>query len=88
MTTDDVVVTVDPIPTITGTTDVCVGSRTTLSGSGAAASTNAWTSSNAGVATVSSSGLVTGVSAGTATITYTNSGGCQATEVITVNPTP
>ena len=53
-----------------------------------AASTNAWTSSNAGVATVSSSGLVTGVSAGTATITYTNSGGCQATEVITVNPTP
>ena len=88
MTTDDVVVTVDPIPTITGTTDVCVGSRTTLSGSGVAASTNAWTSSNAGVATVSSSGLVTGVSAGTATITYTNSGGCQATEVITVNPTP
>ena len=40
-----------------------------------AASTNAWTSSNAGVATVSSSGLVTGVGAGqTATITYTNSG--------------
>lgn len=44
-----------------------------------------WTSSNSGVATVSSSGLVTGVGAGTATITATShDGGKTATSNITV----
>lgn len=46
-----------------------------------------WSSSNTGVATVNSSGLVTAVSAGTATITTTTQDGNKtATATITVNP--
>jgi hypothetical protein len=45
-----------------------------------------WSSSNTGVATVSSSGLVSGVAAGTATVTVTTAdGGKTATSTITVN---
>ncbi len=45
-----------------------------------------WSTSNAAVATVSTSGLVTGVSAGTATITVTTQDGSRtATSAITVN---
>jgi hypothetical protein len=44
-----------------------------------------WSSSNTAVATVNASGVVTGVSAGTATITYTvGSGACVATSSRTV----
>jgi acid phosphatase type 7 len=46
-----------------------------------------WTSSNAAVATVSSSGLVTGVAQGAATITATSDGQTGASG-ITVNPAP
>src|SRR5439155_967388 len=46
-----------------------------------------WTSSNAGVATVSTSGLVTGVAAGTTTIT-TTSEGKTATATVTVTNVP
>ncbi|WP_445716510.1 beta strand repeat-containing protein, partial [Flavobacterium sp.] len=81
-------VTVNPLPTITGTLNVCVGSTRQLTGSATSATSNAWTSSNTSVATVSNSGLVTGVSAGTTTITYTNSNGCQTTATITVNELP
>jgi len=46
-----------------------------------------WTSSNTSVATVDPlSGLVTGVSAGTTTITYNSPGGCSASTLVTVNP--
>src|SRR5436309_2299299 len=45
-------------------------------------------SSNTSVATVSMSGLVTWVSAGTTTITYTNNNGCQKTAIVTVNILP
>ncbi|MFB9328001.1 Ig-like domain-containing protein [Paenibacillus aurantiacus] len=43
-----------------------------------------WTSSNTSVATVNTSGLVTGVTAGTATITATTSNGLSATSTVTV----
>ena len=47
-----------------------------------------WTTSNAAVATVDASGLVTGVGAGTATITATTqSGGKTATSAVTVTAT-
>ena len=80
-------VTVNPDPgPITGTTVVCVGSTTTLSclpGAGV------WSSSPLTVATVNPlSGVVGGISAGTATITYTLSTGCYVTTVVTVNPLP
>ncbi len=78
-------VTVNPLPgPISGTTFVCQGSATTLSD---ATSGGVWSSSSSSVATVST-GIVTGVSAGTALITYSLSSGCYADVTITVNPLP
>ncbi len=80
-------VTVNTAPTsITGTATVCTGSTTTLSST---PSGGTWTSGSTGVATVgSSSGVVTGNSAGTAVITYTLTGGCFVTRTVTVSTTP
>jgi hypothetical protein len=83
-------VTVNALPTVSGTTSVCVNGTTQLTGSGTPAASNPW-SSNSANATVNSTGLVTGVTAGTAIITYTDSNGCvSAGTTITVNalPTP
>ncbi len=78
-------ITVNPIPVISGTPSVCIGSTTTLSGS----VYNIWSSGSLSIATVgSSSGVVTGIAAGTATITNTVSTGCYTTIVVTVNSTP
>src|SRR4030095_11493593 len=78
-------VTVNARPTITGTLTVCVGATTQLTGSGTPAAVNPWVSGTPGVATVSNTGLVTGVAAGTSVITYTNSNGCTQTATVTVN---
>jgi gliding motility-associated-like protein len=69
---------------ITGTPSVCVGQTTTLSNS--SAGVNTWSSSNPLAATVSSTGVVTGISAGTSVITFTivNAEGCTASTPITV----
>ena len=79
-------VTVLPLPgIITGTPSVCAGFTTTLADGG----TGTWTTSNPAVATVSSGGVVTGLTAGTATISYTLSTGCAAaTQTVTVNANP
>lgn len=83
-------VTVNPLPNpgaISGATSVCAGSTTTLTASGTGG--GVWSSTNTGIATVSSSGIVNGLSAGTTTISYAVSNGCgtvAATFVITVNP--
>ncbi len=83
--TDTVRITVNPVPgAIAGTTTVCVGSTTTLSNS---VSGGTWSVSS-GIATISASGVVTGVTAGTATVTYTLPAGCYTTVTITVNPLP
>ncbi len=74
-----------PAP-ITGVANVCIGSTTTLSD---ATVGGTWSSSLTTVATVASiSGIVTGVSAGTATITYSVTGYSYITTTVTVNPFP
>ncbi len=72
-------------PPITGIPAVCMGMTTTLySGTG-----GTWSSGATGIATVgSASGIVIGVSAGTATITYSLPSGCTATQTVTVYPNP
>ena len=72
---------------IAGNLTICQGSTTQLSNPVPPAG-SPWTSSNPIVATVSPSGLVTGISSGTTTITYFASNGCQATAVVTVSGPP
>ncbi len=80
---------VNPLPdagSITGASSVCVGSTLTLTD---VATGGVWSSSNA-VATVTA-GIVTGVTAGIGTISYTATNICgaiSATKTITVNPLP
>ena len=86
--TGSAVITINPLPAITGTLSACVGSTTQLSGSATADATTPWSSASTSVATISNTGLVTGVSAGTSVITYTNSNGCIITATVTINPLP
>jgi hypothetical protein len=81
-----VTVTVNPTPTLS-TGAVCPGASTlTLSGS---PSGGTFSSASTGVATINSStGVVTGVSAGTSLISYTSPAGCSTTNTITVNSLP
>ncbi len=81
------IVTVNQTPTgISGTFSACVGGSTTLTNGYAG---GAWTSSAPGVASINAaSGLVTALTPGTTTITYTLPGGCTGTAVFTVNPNP
>ncbi|MEY3438635.1 MAG: hypothetical protein RL265_1220 [Bacteroidota bacterium] len=68
------------IPTVTLPSSlICVGSPIAASPS----SGGTWTSSNTAVATINNSGVITGVSAGTATVTYTTTDGCSASATIT-----
>ena len=79
-------ITVLPLPgPITGTTSICVGGTTTLADGG----TGTWVSSNPTVATITSGGVVSGLSAGTTLISFTLSTGCAAaTTVVAVNANP
>ena len=69
---------------ITGTAVICVGSITPLTD---ATGGGTWVSSVTGVATVDGSGNVTGITAGTSTISYTVAA-TTVTQVVTVNPAP
>ncbi|MCF8450401.1 MAG: Ig-like domain-containing protein, partial [Taibaiella sp.] len=81
-----VTVTVGTLAAISGTASVCVGSTTTLTH---ITSGGVWSSNNISKATIGAgTGIVTGVSAGTARITYTVGGACSQTMVITVNALP
>lgn len=80
-------ITVNPLPSpITGVAVACEGAATTLSDATAGGT---WTSGATGVATVSGAGLVSGISGGTAPITYTiTASGCMAIATVTINPAP
>uniref|UniRef100_UPI00286EA121 Ig-like domain-containing protein n=1 Tax=Flavobacterium sp. TaxID=239 RepID=UPI00286EA121 len=85
---DTETVTVNPLPVISGTPVACVASTTTLLASNPPALTNPWVSSAVGIATISNTGVVTGVAVGTSTITYTDVNGCQDTQLVTINVLP
>ena len=70
---------------VTGTLNLCVGGTTTLSSTPTG---GAWSSGSASVASVvASTGVVTGVTAGTANITYTTGTG-SVSATVTVNSNP
>ncbi|PQJ09444.1 hypothetical protein CJD36_019575 [Flavipsychrobacter stenotrophus] len=83
--------TVAPLPfadTITGALLLCVGAPVTLTDT---ASGGIWSSSAPLIATVNTSGIVTGLSAGGANISYTVTNSCGtdiAVHHVTVNPFP
>ena len=86
------IITVNPnanAGTVSGTSPLCIGITAIYSNNGDAG--GSWTSSNTAVAAVDpSTGIVTAIAAGTATITYTISSGCNspvtASKIVTVNP--
>ena len=81
-TPTDFVITTSPVVGITGSTAICLDGSTTLSPTLG----GTWIS-NSAAATVSNSGLVTPVSAGTATFTFTDAvTGCsKTTTAVTIN---
>jgi len=73
--------------TITGSSTVTIGYPLTLSDT---ATGGTWSSSNTAIATVGSTGIVTGLTTGIDTIKYTVTNSCGsaiANKVVTVNPT-
>lgn len=88
--TSTVAVSINPLPsagTISGPSSVCAGSAATM----ANCATGVWSSSTPSVATISTDGVVSGISAGTTTISYTVTNDCgsaTATKVVTVNAIP
>jgi hypothetical protein len=69
------------VAAITGTTSISTGGTTQLSDATAG---GVWSSNNTSVATVNASGLVTGVSSGSATISYKVTNSCGTTTVTAV----
>ena len=78
-------ITIHPLPAaITGATNLCAGGALADATPG-----GAWSSGNTSIATIgTATGIVSRVSAGTTTITYTVAAGCRSTLVIAVNTLP
>ena len=81
------VVTVNPLPSgLIGATSVCTGSTTTLSN---LVSGGLWSSSNGNATVGSTTGIVSGITAGTSIITYAITGtGCNRSYTMTINQSP
>lgn len=78
---------INPTPQpISGLSQVCIGTTATLT---TVTTGGTWVSSNSGIASVGSlTGIVSGVSAGAATVSYVLPTGCFSMYPITVNPPP
>ena len=80
-------ITVNALPVISGASATFVTYNEQLTATGTPAATNPWRSSNTAVATISNTGLVTGLSAGITAITFTNTDGCVSLpRALVVNP--
>lgn len=79
------IITIYALPTISGTLSVCKGATRTLTGSG---ESGTWLSGDNSILTVSSTGVVLGVSDGTTTVTYTDANNCSISVNFTVNDLP
>jgi len=79
------VITIQTTPSIGGTNIICGTSTTTLT---ASPTGGTWSSNNTSVAYVSGSGVVTGVSVGTANISYAIGDGCSSYVSMADNPVP
>jgi uncharacterized protein YjdB len=79
-------VTVNSLPAVpSGSMSVCPGTTTILTD---AAAGGTWGSSSSTITVGSATGLITGISAGPATVSYTSAVGCVSTFAMTVNPLP
>lgn len=89
-----IVITINPSANagiLSGSASVCTGNTTTITTNGSNGGT--WSSSNNSVASINANGIVTGLNAGTVTISYSvTAAGCNTGDVstlnITVNSTP
>lgn len=78
--------TVNPLPVaITGNGSFCANTSDTLRNLSLGGT---WTSGSPSIAVINSNGIITGVSGGTAVITYTLPTGCIRTRPITIRPLP
>lgn len=82
----DFVISCIPSVNITGSNSICAASTTTLSPT----TGGTWTSNNPTIASVTNSGLVTGIAAGSATFTFTqtSTGSSNTTSAVSVNSLP
>lgn len=80
------IITIDAAPAIiTGLTVICQNGTTSMLN---ATGTGTWSTASANISIGASSGIVTGINAGSGTISYTIPSGCYVTELISVNPLP
>lgn len=82
---NNVVVSVNPLPAISGTASVCRNATTTLN---ASPNTGTWSTASANASVNSSTGVVTGINAGVANITYTLPTTCFSVVEVTINALP
>ncbi len=68
---------------VPGTVPLCEGTTTIASNSTLG---GVWSSANTSVATIGSTGTITGISAGTTVISYVLGSGCTALSSVTINP--
>ena len=76
---EKVTITINNLPTITGTFKSCIGETVTLTGSGTANASNPWISSNTAVASISNTGMITSLSSRNRKITK------KATSICNIN---
>ncbi len=80
------IITVNALPSpISGAVSLCEGFATLLTD---ATTGGTWSSGNASVATIGTTGIVNGLLAGTSVVSYVLATGCMVNVTVTVNPMP